>query len=93
MKTKKTAPFDASNSTKQADMNFQPDTQKYLRSRMTAHVRWPGQTCGALGLALNFLCYFLCFKTKKVKGLYQGKETIALFNKYYVLLLLVQKKE
>ena len=49
------------------------------------HVRWLGQTCGALGLALNFLCYFLCFKTKKVKGPFSKRKNINLFNKFYVL--------
>ena len=34
---------------------------------MTVHVRGPGETGGAFGFALNFLCYFLCFKTKKVE--------------------------
>jgi len=40
-------------------------------------VRWPGKTSGAIGFALNFLCYFLCFKAKKVNGdLHQGKKYI-----------------
>jgi hypothetical protein len=43
MQTKKTAPFDASHSTKQADLNFQFNNKKYLQHGMTVHVRWPAR--------------------------------------------------
>jgi hypothetical protein len=84
LQTKKTAPFDVSNDTTQPDSNFQCDNKKYLRPGLTVRVRWPGQTSGAFGLALNFLCYFLCFKPKKVKepaSSQKEQKAIAIFPK------------
>ena len=66
MQTKKTAPFEVSNNTKQYLLPT-ISISDVIAIKKTVDVRWPGQTCGAFGLALNFLCYFLCFKTKKVK--------------------------
>ena len=34
--------------------NYQFKHKMYLQSLMTVHVRWPGQTSGAFGLALIF---------------------------------------
>ena len=62
---------------------------------MTVHVRWPAKTSGAFGFGLNFLCYFLCFKTKKVKRTVASrqKEWKSLKINIMFFLLLVQKKE
>ncbi len=50
-------------------------------TRVDAHVRWPGKTCGAIGLALIFLVLFAS-KQKEKK----------LFNNVMFFHLLVQKK-
>ena len=47
----------------------------YLQTLMTVHVRWPGQTSGAFGLALIFLVLFAS----------RQKEHRNYSNKFYVL--------
>jgi hypothetical protein len=61
---------------------LQFDNVKYLQSGLTVHVRWPGQTSRAFGLALIFL--FLFPSREKERN-------VVLINVSYFLLL-VQKK-
>jgi len=44
--------------TKHAFSIIQLEGKLYLQTLMTGHVRWPGQTSGAFGLALIFLVLF-----------------------------------
>jgi hypothetical protein len=44
---------------------------------MTVHVRWPGQTSGAIGLALIFLLLFASRQKVNNAIREQGKETIS----------------
>jgi len=83
IKTKKTAPLDVSNSTKQVDSNHLFN-QECNCNLLSIHVRWPRQTSGAFGLALIFLVLFASRqKERKVKK----QIYVCMF-----FLLLVQKK-
>jgi hypothetical protein len=67
MQTKKTAPFGVLNSTKQVDSSIS-SILSVIPIYLSAHVRWPGQTSGAFGLALIFLVLFASRpKERKVK--------------------------
>ncbi len=50
--------------------NYQFEDKRYLHSLMTVHVRWPGQTSGAIGLALIFLLLFA--SRQKVNKIIRG---------------------
>jgi hypothetical protein len=51
----------------------------YLQFLMTVHVRWPGQTSGAFGLALIFFVTF-CIKAKSKYYNGQAKEYLLLYR-------------
>ena len=69
MQTKKTAPFEVSNDTKQY-LHPTGTISDVIAIKKNVHVRWPGQTSGAFGLALNFL--YVCYR---IPFLFQDKES------------------
>ena len=88
MQTKKTAPFEVSNDTKQY-LHPTGTISDVIAIKKNVHVRWPGQTSGAFGLALNFL--YVCFRIPFFVSRQRKQREVCIGTIFLLLLFFVSK--